>query len=302
MNTQIIGVANHKGGVCKTTNAIHLAAALGERGRKCLVIDLDGNLGLTQSFDIPVTKHGTFHMLLGEEQPEDVIISNESEQERMSRPGELIRLPKNVDVIPANRRIEKFEEEFAGKEGMEFVAPFDTLQAPLTSLDGKYDYIFLDTAPSTGCLTVAAYKCAHWFIFSSTAEKLSVDALRRSLKDLVAAQNVNEQLRLLGVVMSQVDIRRKLERSYIEKVGRDLEAAGGFGLFETVIPSRAVVAKASTLCVSLFDYEPQAQELKTANEVRDLYRAAAKEIEDRVSQGAEATPAEDDSVAEAVNG
>jgi len=94
-NTQIIGIGNQKGGVCKTTNAIHLAAALGERGQKCLVIDLDANLGLTYSFDVPTTVFGTFHMLMGQASAEDVIISNETRQERASRPGEMITLPKN---------------------------------------------------------------------------------------------------------------------------------------------------------------------------------------------------------------
>lgn len=299
--TRIVGVANHKGGVCKTTNAIHLAAALGERGLKCLVIDLDANLGLTQSFDIPLTNMGTFHMLMGEEKATDVIVSRETEQERASRPGESITLPKNVDVIPANRRIEKFDEEFARAKSMEYIAPFDSLQGPMQDLDGIYDYIFLDCGPTTGSLTKAAYKTAHWFLFSSTAEKLSVDALRRSLKDLVAAQKVNDDLRLLGVMMSQVDTRRKLERTYIAKVQKDLSAAGGFGLFETVIPARAVVGKASTLCVSLFDYEPVGRELNTTNEVRDLYRAAAREIEERVKESATQT-GEAELRAEAVNG
>ena len=283
--THIIGIGNQKGGVSKTTNAIHLAAALGERGHKCLVIDLDPNLGLTESFDIPTTTLGTFHLLMGEESPADVIISEDTRQERASRPGEVITLPKNVDVIPANRRIENFDEEWASSAegGKQFMAGFDTLKGPMEELRGQYDFIFLDTAPRAGTLTVAAYKTASWFILSSTAEKLSVDALRRAMGDIAAASQVNPALRLLGVLMSQVDTRRKRERTYIAKVQRDLQAAGGYGLFDTVIPSRAVLGKASTLCESLFDYEPEGNELKSTNEVRDLYRSLAQEIEARVS-------------------
>ncbi|NRA56852.1 MAG: ParA family protein [Phycisphaerales bacterium] len=304
--THIIGIGNQKGGVSKTTNAIHLAAALGERGHKCLVIDLDPNLGLTESFDIPATTLGTFHLLMGEESPEDVIISEETRQERASRPGEVVTLPKNVDVIPANRRIENFDEEWASSAegGKQFMAGFDTLRGPMEALKGVYDYIFLDTAPRAGTLTVAAYKTASWFILSSTAEKLSVDALRRAMGDIAAAGQVNPDLRLLGVLMSQVDTRRKLERTYIAKVQRDLEAAGGFGLFETVIPSRAVLGKASTLCQSLFDYEPEGNEMKTTNEVRDLYRQLAEEIEGRVGRSAsiEAKPEAQTEVKAAAHG
>lgn len=285
--TKIIGVGNHKGGTCKTTNAIHLAAALGERGRKCLLIDLDANLGLTYSFDIPTTNLGTFHMLLGQAAPEDVIITEESRQEAASRPGETITLPKNVDIIPANRRIDGFDEEFAAAaaedENLKFLAPFDTLQEPINSLKGKYDYILLDTAPNAGSLTLAAYKTAQWFVLSSTAEKLSIDALRRSMKDIVAASRVNPTLQLLGVVMSQVDPRKKLQQTYVTKVSRDLQATGGLGLFEAVVPTRAVVGKASTLCSTVFDYDPAPNEVKSANEVRDVYRLLAKEVEERVN-------------------
>jgi chromosome partitioning protein len=299
--TQIIGVGNQKGGVCKTTNAIHMAAALGERGRKCLVIDLDPTLGLTYSFDVPTTTTGTFHMLMGEETAADVIITADSEQERASRPGELVVLPKNVDIIPANRRIENFDEEYASLDGMnKFTAPFDTLLAPLKSLEGQYDYIFLDTAPSSGTLTIAAYKSSSWFILSSTAEKLSVEALRRSLKDILAASHVNPDLALLGVVMTQVDTRRKLERAYIQKVGADLQAAGRYGLFETVIPARAVMGKASALSLSVFDYEPEPREIKTVDEVRELYRSLAREIEDRVSEDSSADADEPVELKEAV--
>lgn len=285
-NTEVIAICNHKGGVSKTTNAMHLAAALGERGHKCLLIDLDGNLGLTQSFDIPLTTIGTFHMLLREEKATDVIITPEMEQERASRPGEMITLPKNVDIIPANRRLERFDEEFAASEDeeMEFMAPMDTLIQPLESLQGLYDYIVLDTSPITGSLTKAAYKSARWIIFSSTAEKLSVEALKRSRRDLIAATKVNPELRLLGVLMSQVQYTRKLERAYITKVKKDLEAAGDFGLFESVIPTRAVVGKASQMARTLFEYEPESREMQATNEVRDLYRSVAQEVEKRIAK------------------
>jgi cellulose biosynthesis protein BcsQ len=93
-----------------------------------------------------------------------------------------------------------------------------------------------------------------------------------------------------------------LERAYIQKVKQDLEAAGQHGLFETVIPARAALGKAAALCVSLFEYEPGAREMNTVNEVRDLYRALAREVETRVGHQEESPIPEIDIVAgEAVN-
>lgn len=66
--TRIVAVGNQKGGVGKTTNTVHIAAALGERGWKCLIWDLDMNHGATQHFGVPADSFlGTFEVLTGDE-------------------------------------------------------------------------------------------------------------------------------------------------------------------------------------------------------------------------------------------
>ena len=65
--TRVIAVGNQKGGVGKTSNTVHLATALGELGRLCLVWDLDVNCGSTQHFGIPdnMAILGTYEVLMG---------------------------------------------------------------------------------------------------------------------------------------------------------------------------------------------------------------------------------------------
>src|SRR3954447_16932402 len=100
--TTVIAVGNQKGGVAKTTNAVHLAAALGELGRRCLIIDLDINQCATRRFGIPSEAFlGTYEMLIGEEEAEDVIITGEDEG---------VELPKNVDLISARRNLENVDK------------------------------------------------------------------------------------------------------------------------------------------------------------------------------------------------
>lgn len=281
---QIIGVGLHRGGTGKTTTSLHLAAALGERGRKCLLMDLDGNLGLTDTLDVPTVVPGTYDVLMREEKITEVILTREKEQERASRPGEPIVLPKNVDLIPGNRQLESFDDDHKSNEQLRYVAAFDTLTEPLRDLEGLYDYLILDTAPVADTLTIAAYKNADWFILSSTAQALAIKALSRSIDDIVAAQSVNPKLAILGVMMSRVDARKKLERAYVQKVQEDLAAAGRFGMFSAVVPTRAVLGKSSALNVSLFDYEPAAKEVESVNELRDIYRGLAREVEDRIAE------------------
>ena len=290
---QIIGTGNHKGGTGKTTTAIHLAAALGERGRKVLLIELDGNLGLTKSFDVPGVVPGTYHVLMQDHDIEDVILTPETEQERAHQAG-TIELPKNVHLIPGNRQLENIDEDLKAGAKTKYIAGFDSLTAPLERLreQGLYDYVILDTAPAAGTLTIAAYKNADWFVLATTPETLAVEALTRSIDDIIEAQHVNPRLQVLGVHMCQIDVRRKLERVYLEKLRKDLPAE--MGVFEAIVPIRAVFGRASALKVSLFDYEPEPAEVKTVNDLREIYRSFAQEVEARI-EALETPPAVDTS-------
>src|SRR5262249_53251442 len=106
--THVIAVGNQKGGVGKTTNAVHLAAALGQMGRKCLIWDLDMNHGATLHLGVPPEAFdGTFMVLTEQREPEEVII-DETEPD--------VTLPKNVHLIASSRELEKLEAVLAAKD------------------------------------------------------------------------------------------------------------------------------------------------------------------------------------------
>src|SRR5271167_301347 len=111
LKTKVVAVGNQKGGVGKTSNTVHLAAALGEVGRKCLVWDLDVNCGSTQHFGIPdnMAILGTYEVLMGEEIPEEVIVREDDLEE--------VELPKNVHLLPARRNLEFTDQALVGKLG-----------------------------------------------------------------------------------------------------------------------------------------------------------------------------------------
>src|SRR5215813_8428809 len=98
LRTKVIAVGNQKGGVGKTTNTVHIARALAERGRKVLIIDLDMNHGATRHFGVePEAFLGSFEMLVGAEPAENLVLTNRLKEEGVS-------LPENVDLIPAARK------------------------------------------------------------------------------------------------------------------------------------------------------------------------------------------------------
>lgn len=268
--TVIIAVGNQKGGVGKTTTTVHIAAALGELGRKVLIIDLDMNQGATRHLGIPSESFlGTFEVLTGEEQPEDVIITGDDDD---------IELPKNVHLLAARRNLEKVDKALLNIN--KFLITQDVLIGPLKSLEGKYDYIFLDTAPNATTPTIAAYKAAHYFILAAMPDPLAVGGLNDALTDIQGAQqNGNPKLRVLGVILSGVDGRRtRLANTLIDYVGKQFSTGGGkTAKFETTISRSTVVPEAQKDGKTVFQASPN-------HKVTDQYRALAAEIEERLGR------------------
>jgi chromosome partitioning protein len=273
--TRVIAVGNQKGGVAKTTNAVHVASALGEMGRRCLIWDLDINHGATLHFGIPSEGFlGTFEVLIGEEQPEDVIITHEDED---------VELPENVHLISARRNLEKIDQALAAKN--KFLITQDVLINPLQSLRGRYDYIFLDTAPNATTPTIAAYKGAEWFILSAMPDPFAIAGLNDALADIQDAQrHGNPHLRLLGVILSGVDKRTRLANTLNEYVDQIFSPQGRRSAkFRTTISRSTVVPQAQKLGKTLFQTHPM-------HMVTEQYREIARELEERLAAyGSKAT-------------
>ena len=269
----VIAIGNQKGGVGKTSNALHLAAALGELGKYSLIIDLDANCGATRGLGVGADWLGTFEVLLSDQVPEDVIVRTD--------PVEGIEMPENVELLPARRNLEQFEMECRRRN--KFADPTKTLAGPLDRLRPFYDYIFLDTAPNASAPTLAAYLTADWFILSTEASKLSVAGLNDALMDVLAVREQgNPGLRLLGVVMCKVDLRTRMAAVYTDKIRKEFETAGEMGAFEALINRATAVEQAQSEGKTLFQIFPD-------HKVTGQYRALAAEVMERLER-AKSTP------------
>jgi chromosome partitioning protein len=269
---RVIAIGNQKGGVAKTTNAVQLAAALAETGHRCLVWDLDMNCGASQHFGIPdnMAILGTFEVMMGEEQPHDVIV----------RAGELpeIDLPERLDLLPARRKLEGIDQALTGKWG-KFVDLSTLLKKPLDSIRGDYDYIFLDTAPNLTTPTIAAYKAADFFLLSAMPETFAIQGLSAALQDIqsVRERGGNPNLTLLGVIIGNVDGRQT-------RLAQDLlgYVEGTFGSlppwmrkYEATISRTTIISTAQKAGKTIFQTEPK-------HKVTDQFRALAKEVKERI--------------------
>ena len=286
-NAKVIAIGNQKGGVGKTTNSAHLAAALGSLGNLVLAWDLDVNYGLTSHFGIPEQAYtGTFHVLTGEREVEDVILTNDDPD---------IDLPQNVHVIASSRELEQINQYLSKNDP--FFTPHTILQEPIAKLRSLYDYIILDTAPNTYvATTVASYISADYFIISTLPERLALEGMKNALKDVQRAQRVdrNPNLRLLGVIVSGMDKRIRKAREYDEAIRVSFKETGqeNSSKFESTISRAAAISRAQASGQTVLQSEPNhrtvGEFISWANEVEkrvEEFEAMSQDGERRLVNG-----------------
>ena len=103
---KIIGIANQKGGVGKTTTAVNLAAALGVLEKKVLIIDADPQANATSGLGVEEVRNSIYNLLEHSEKVEDCIYKTSS---------------PNLDIIPSHIDLVAAEIELVDKENREFM-------------------------------------------------------------------------------------------------------------------------------------------------------------------------------------
>lgn len=229
----VITVANQKGGVGKSTNAVHLAAALGLGGHRCLIIDLDPAAGATRHLGVDANSYaGSLELLTGVDALDRLTIQDD--------------LPPGVHLVPSRPQLCELETRLS-----RFVDRTQLLQAPLTQARLAYEFIFLDTAPVAGATTtVAAYSTADWILLSAFPHPLSLAGLTEAFNDIADVRRYrNPALEVLGVVFTNVDRRATRLRAEMESV---IAAVLPNRLFETQIAQSVAIPDASGRGQTLF--------------------------------------------------
>jgi chromosome partitioning protein len=247
----VIAVANQKGGVAKTTTVHTLSAALAERGRRVLMVDLDPQACLTyeNGFD-PDDLDATVHdVMLGRVKIDEVIVE-----------------AGGMDLVPSSIDLAGSEIHLLTKTGREFV-----LGRALKPVAKRYDYVFVDCAPSLGILTLNGLTAATHVLIPFQAETLSHRAVGQLLEtiDDVRAYT-NPDLEILGAVATMFDARTNLSKRVLEEVSEMHDIT----VIPPPIPRSVKVAEAPGRGRSVLTH---ARRSKSAAAYRDL----AAEIERR---------------------
>jgi chromosome partitioning protein len=246
----VIAVANHKGGVGKTTTVVNLGAALAEAGKRVLVVDGDPQAHLTAGLGVHLAPGQlTLHHLLLDEGVDAPAVVVQTGYERLSL------VPSSIDLSAA-------EPHLAGL-GAKLV-----LRDRLKPLLRAYDYMLLDCPPGLGFLTLNALCAARGVLIPVDVGSWAL----RGISHLVAVIDVlraeqNPRLALLGVLMSMYDGRTPLS----DEVLAHLLGYFGDAVFSTVIRRTVRVVRASIDEEPMLAYEP-------SGDVAAAYRALASEV------------------------
>ena len=226
--TKIIAVLNHKGGVGKTTTTINLAAALQQKKKRVLAIDMDGQANLTESFGLSIEEEQTVYGAM-----------------KGKYPLPLVETAGGVTVVPSCLDLSAAEAELINEPGRELI--LNGLIGKLLE-NRKFDYILIDCPPSLGLLTLNALTAADYLIIPVQAQFLAMRGMAKIMNVIATVQErLNPKLAIGGIVITQFDKRKTLNKSVAELVKDSFCEK----VFKTVIRDNVSLAEAPSTARSL---------------------------------------------------
>ena len=245
---RVIAIANQKGGVGKTTTAINLSAAMGKKGKKVLVIDIDPQGNTTSGFGIEKNEleKTVYDLILGECSIKECIIPDVCE---------------NLSIIPANVNLAAAEIELIDAEKKEYV-----LKNEVDWIKDQYDYIFIDCPPSLSMLTVNAMTTAESVLVPIQCEYYAMEGLSQLIHTInLVKKKLNPALKMEGVVFTMYDSRTNLSQEVVDSVKEALEER----VFETTIPRNVRLAEAPSYGKPICEYDAKSAGAESYSKLAD---------------------------------
>ena len=251
--SEIMAIANQKGGVGKTTTTINLSAALAEQGKKVLIIDMDpqGNTSSGLGIDKDELETTVYQLMIGDNSFDECVQKDVFE---------------NLDVLAANVNLAGIEIETMDMEDRNYI-----LRDIISEVEDKYDFIIIDCPPSLNTLTINSMTTADSVLVPIQCEYYALEGLSQLIYTInLVKDRLNPKLTINGVVFTMYDGRTNLSMQVIENVRNNLNQT----IYDTIIPRGVRLAEAPSHGLPITQYDNRSTGAKA-------YMPLAKEVIER---------------------
>lgn len=247
---KIISICNQKGGTGKTTTTVNLSAALAELGKKILIIDADPQGNATSG--VGVNKNelelSVYDVLLHKATAEQAIVKN---------------VFSGLDILPCNISLTGAEIELVGALSRE-----TRLKKAIEILSDQYDFLFIDSPPSLGLLTLNSLVASQSIIVPIQCEFYALEGVSQLLNTLnLVKDGLNPGLAIEGVLLTMADYRTNLTNEVINEIRQYFKDK----VFSTIIPRNIRLSEAPSHGKPITQYD-------SGSIGAQKYRDLAKEV------------------------
>lgn len=226
--SNIYAIANHKGGVGKTSTTLSLSAGLSRFDKRILMIDLDPQANLSQSVGIKQSAENTYTALKGQtELP-------------------IKKVSENLFIVPAHINLSAAELELSMEPGRE-----NLLKIPLMKVQEQFDYIFIDCPPSLGLLTINALNASSKVLVPLQAHFLASQGLAKLIEIITKVkERLNPVLEIGGIILTMYKKHTILSRDIEEFTNHQFKNL----VFASKIRDNIAIAEAPASGTDIFTY------------------------------------------------